>query len=159
MFQAGFSSSSEVLIHSNKPYKFQLLHADGVIIFMDVRLAANQTDRFREKQILEMASITMAASFLSGSVVTAHKPSSAAPCRGVVIAKAQRVAEASVEYNGKEQGSSNRRNLVFAAAAAVACTAAKIAMAEEEPKRGTPEAKKKYAPVCITMPTARICHK
>ncbi|GAB2218386.1 hypothetical protein Drorol1_Dr00001608 [Drosera rotundifolia] len=106
-----------------------------------------------------MASITMAASFLSGSVATVHKPSSTAPRRGVMIAKAQRVAEASVEYNGKEQGSSNRRNLLFAAAAAMVCSMAKIAMAEVEPKRGTPEAKKKYTPVCITMPTARICHK
>ncbi|XVE59990.1 hypothetical protein DITRI_Ditri05aG0090800 [Diplodiscus trichospermus] len=29
----------------------------------------------------------------------------------------------------------------------------------EEPKAGTPEAKKKFAPVCVTMPTASICRK
>lgn len=59
----------------------------------------------------------------------------------------------------KEESSSNgRRELVFAAAAAAACSVAKIAMAIE-PKPGTIEAKKKYAPVCVTMPTARICKK
>ena len=28
---------------------------------------------------------------------------------------------------------------------------------DEEPKRGSEAAKKKYAPICVTMPTARIC--
>lgn len=57
-----------------------------------------------------------------------------------------------------ESSSNGRRELVFAAAAAAACSVAKIAMAIE-PKPGTIEAKKKYAPVCVTMPTARICKK
>lgn len=50
---------------------------------------------------------------------------------------------------------------MFAAAAASVCSVAGIgiAMAAEEPKAGTPEAKKFYAPVCVTMPTAKVCHK
>ncbi|KAK9692344.1 hypothetical protein RND81_09G257600 [Saponaria officinalis] len=58
-----------------------------------------------------------------------------------------------------EETRSKRRDIVFTAAVAAACSVAKIALAEEEPKRGTEEAKKKYAPICVTMPTARICHK
>jgi hypothetical protein len=27
-----------------------------------------------------------------------------------------------------------------------------------DPKKGSPEAKKKYAPICVTMPTAKVCH-
>ncbi|CAI0412565.1 unnamed protein product [Linum tenue] len=47
---------------------------------------------------------------------------------------------------------------MFGAAAAAAYSIARAAMADEdEPKRGTPQAKKKYAPVCVTNPTARIC--
>lgn len=47
---------------------------------------------------------------------------------------------------------------MFTAAAAAVCSLAKVAMAdEEEPKRGTEAAKKKYAQVCVTMPTAKIC--
>ncbi|CAN1263895.1 Photosystem II 5 kDa protein, chloroplastic [Linum perenne] len=45
---------------------------------------------------------------------------------------------------------------MFGAVAAAAYSIARVAMADE-PKRGSPEAKKKYAPICVTMPTARIC--
>lgn len=51
---------------------------------------------------------------------------------------------------------------MFAAAAAAICCIASgpgNAIAAEDPKPGTPEAKKIYAPVCVTMPTARICRK
>lgn len=58
----------------------------------------------------------------------------------------------------KEESNGGRRELVVAAVAGAAWSIAKVAMAEE-PKAGTPEAKKKYAPICVTMPTARICHK
>jgi len=27
-----------------------------------------------------------------------------------------------------------------------------------DPKNGSPEVKKKYAPICVTMPTAKVCH-
>lgn len=102
-----------------------------------------------------MASITMAASFLGAATVS--KQSSTPAFRGVVMAKATRGMETS--NNTNEETSSKRRDLMFAAAAAAACSIAKIALAEEEPKRGSSEAKKKYAPICVTMPTAKICYK
>ena len=57
----------------------------------------------------------------------------------------------------EKDGSNGRRNLMFAAASAAVCSVAGIAVADD-PKRGTPEARKIYAPICVTMPTARICH-
>lgn len=62
------------------------------------------------------------------------------------------------EKTVKKERSSNRRDMMFVVVAAAACSIAKAAMGDE-PKRGTSEARKKYAPVCFTMPTARICHK
>ncbi|KAJ6755210.1 PHOTOSYSTEM II 5 KDA PROTEIN CHLOROPLASTIC [Salix purpurea] len=104
-----------------------------------------------------MASMTMTASFLAGSAMAKH-PSTTTPRRGLIVAKASRTTEGvNVEVKNKEESSSGRRDLMFAAAAAAACSIARVAMADEEPKRGTPEAKKKYAPICVTMPTARIC--
>ncbi|GAB2287046.1 hypothetical protein Dimus_021433 [Dionaea muscipula] len=117
-------------------------------------------------------SMTMpAASFLGGSTVNAYKHPSVvvARCRRCIniVAMAKQAAdekmmtELSSSSSRKEEGrSKRRRELVFAAAAAAtaACSIAKnIAMADE-PKRGTEEARKKYGPVCVTMPTARICH-
>eukprot|EP00262_Sarcandra_glabra_P009634 TRINITY_DN240_c0_g1_i1.p1 TRINITY_DN240_c0_g1~~TRINITY_DN240_c0_g1_i1.p1 ORF type:complete len:112 (+),score=15.80 TRINITY_DN240_c0_g1_i1:127-462(+) len=111
-----------------------------------------------------MASITMAASFLGG-VTVSEKPSITR--RRVVMAKAMKPEGDQIEklnsnnYNDKRNGS-NRRDVMFAAAAAAICSIAAGqggAIAAGEPKRGTPEAKKIYAPVCVTMPTARICHK
>ena len=45
---------------------------------------------------------------------------------------------------------------MFAVAAAAVFSVAGMAVADE-PKPGTSEAKKKYAPVCVTNPTASIC--
>ncbi|WCJ36880.1 Photosystem II 5 kD protein [Euphorbia peplus] len=111
-----------------------------------------------------MASMTMAAtSFLAGSAIT--KQPFTSQRRTLIVAKASNVSEGekrvSVEMKNKEEESINgRRDLVFAAAAAAAAFSfGKVAMAEDGIKRGTPEAKKKYGPVCVTMPTARICHK
>jgi len=73
------------------------------------------------------------------------------------MAKAIRVSESG--DHPEQETSTKRRDLVFAAAAAAACSFAKVAMANEEPKRGTPEAKKKYAPICVSLPTASVCHK
>lgn len=103
--------------------------------------------------------MTMTASFLAGSSLA--KQPITTPRRGLIVAKASRATEeerVSVEMKKKEESSSGRRDLVFsAAAAAAAFSIAKVAMAEGEPKAGTPEAKKKYASICVTMPTARIC--
>eukprot|EP00091_Calanus_sinicus_P025233 TRINITY_DN9505_c0_g1_i1.p1 TRINITY_DN9505_c0_g1~~TRINITY_DN9505_c0_g1_i1.p1 ORF type:complete len:110 (-),score=9.34 TRINITY_DN9505_c0_g1_i1:99-428(-) len=107
-----------------------------------------------------MASLTMTPSFLGGSAVAvgaaATKPT---PARcGVVMVKAYKVTSENVvvKNTGKEETSNGRRDLMFAVAAAAACFVANIALADE-PKRGSLEAKKKYAQVCVTMPTARIC--
>ncbi|KAL6976644.1 hypothetical protein U1Q18_025431 [Sarracenia purpurea var. burkii] len=113
--------------------------------------------------LVEMASITMTASFLGGSAsVAASKHRSTTDlCRGFrVAAKASEVidstAAASLKNEREEGSSSARRELMFAAAAVAVCSVTGVAAAYE-PKPGTPEAKKKYAPVCVTMPTARIC--
>lgn len=108
-----------------------------------------------------MASMTMTASFLGSATSTVTRNSSGGGHRDLVVAsRASEGEKTSLEFkqNGKEE-SSSRRDLVFAAAAATAFSVAKLAIAAEEPKAGTPEAKKKYAPVCVTMPTARICRK
>ncbi|KAG9449403.1 hypothetical protein H6P81_009368 [Aristolochia fimbriata] len=104
-----------------------------------------------------MASITMTSSLVGG--ISAAGRTSVNNRRQVVMAKA---AAVSVEGASSDQGNGeSRRNLMFAAAAAAVCSAAAgcgdaVALADE-PKRGSPEAKKKYAPICVTMPTARIC--
>lgn len=66
----------------------------------------------------------------------------------------------SVQLSGENKRESNnsRRDLMFAAAAAAVCSVAGVAAAED-PKPGTPEAKKFYAPVCVANPTAKICRK
>lgn len=116
------------------------------------------------KSAANMASMTMAAASLLPTSM-AKNPAATRAKRGglIVVAKAasSKAENVSMEFKNKDESSSNgRRELVFAAAAAAACSIAKVAMAEsEEPKRGTPDAKKKYAPVCVTMPTARICRK
>ncbi|XP_014494186.1 photosystem II 5 kDa protein, chloroplastic-like [Vigna radiata var. radiata] len=106
-----------------------------------------------------MASITMAASLI-GSSVTSNRSPVASP-RRLVVANASKAVEGEktrVSYENDKEGNNGRRNMMFAAAAAAVCSVAGMAMADE-PKRGTPEAKKIYSPVCVTMPTARICHK
>ncbi|KAB2606182.1 photosystem II 5 kDa protein [Pyrus ussuriensis x Pyrus communis] len=104
-----------------------------------------------------MASMTMtAASFLTaGSASTIAKPSTSSR-RSLVVAKAAARAPEGETKKEESSSSSGRRDLIFAAAAAAACSLAKAALADE-PKRGSKEAKEKYAPVCVTMPTARIC--
>ncbi|GFP98795.1 photosystem ii 5 kDa protein chloroplastic [Phtheirospermum japonicum] len=106
-----------------------------------------------------MASMTMTASFLGGSSVAAVKNLPTASRRGVVAVRASRDSEEKMVVNNAakvEESNNGRRELMFAVAAAAACSVAKVAMADE-PKRGSPEAKKKYGPICVTMPTARIC--
>lgn len=110
-----------------------------------------------------MASMVMtASSFPSGSAITLAKPATTSR-RGLIVAKASAASEAEKVNlqmkQSKEESSSGRRDLMMAVAAAAACSIAKVAMAVEEPKKGTPEAKKKYAQICVTMPTARICRK
>ncbi|KAG6402304.1 hypothetical protein SASPL_139182 [Salvia splendens] len=82
------------------------------------------------------SSVTMTASFLGGAV--AAKPASATTRRGSLAVRASMDSEkAAVER------SNTRRGLVLAVVAAAASSVAKVAMADEEPKRGSLEAKKK----------------
>ncbi|XP_058788525.1 photosystem II 5 kDa protein, chloroplastic-like [Vicia villosa] len=104
-----------------------------------------------------MTSITMTASTLGFPAVT-NRSSIAIQRRFVINAVRAVEGEKMVRYDINKEGSNGRRELMYAAAAAAVCSVAGVAMADEdEPKRGTPEAKKKYAPVCVTNPTARIC--
>ncbi|XP_058203508.1 photosystem II 5 kDa protein, chloroplastic-like [Rhododendron vialii] len=115
-----------------------------------------------------MASVSVTASFLGGATRPGGSPATTATAthrRSLVIIRS--CMPKSVGGEGKisqeiskndQSSSSGRRDLVFAAAAAAVCSGAGFAAAEE-PKRGTPVARKIYAPVCVTMPTARICHK
>ncbi|KAF3437915.1 hypothetical protein FNV43_RR20671 [Rhamnella rubrinervis] len=105
-----------------------------------------------------MASVTMTASFIGGATLASRSPINSSG-RGLLVAKAAAAAEGEkVKLNSetkKESSNNGRRDMMFAAAAAAIYSAAGIALAE--PKPGTPEAKKAYAPVCVTMPTAKIC--
>ncbi|KAJ0038670.1 hypothetical protein Pint_23988 [Pistacia integerrima] len=107
-----------------------------------------------------MASMTMTASFLGGANIVNQSPVPAR--RRLVVASAARGAAEGEKVNlnveAKKESNNGRRDLMFAAAAAAVCSAAGLAVAEP-PKAGTREAKKFYAPVCVTMPTAKVCHK
>lgn len=101
-----------------------------------------------------MASVTMTASIL-GCPALANR-FVATNQRRLVVVNAARAIEGEKTVSYDKEGSNGRRDLMFAAATAALCSVAGMAMADE-PKNGTPEAKKKYAPVCVTMPTAKIC--
>lgn len=103
-----------------------------------------------------MASLTMTSSFLgngSATVTTSRQLPATARRSGLVAVRASQVEQ---EVANAKNDNSSRRDLMFAFATVALCSVAKVAMADE-PKRGTAEAKKKYAPICVTMPTARIC--
>ncbi|KAJ0020156.1 photosystem II 5 kDa protein, chloroplastic [Pistacia vera] len=117
-----------------------------------------------------MASMTTMAAASASLLPNLTKNQVTGSRRGMIVAAAKAASTGadgekvmSLEMkNSKEQqqssSSNGRREMVFAAAAAAAASMAKIAIADE-PKPGTPEAKKKYAPICVTMPTAKICRK
>ncbi|CAN6482357.1 unnamed protein product [Victoria cruziana] len=116
-----------------------------------------------------MASVTAIASCpastaFGGSKLSRYSPS-AAPRMAAALSQQPRggvaVRAQAAETEAAEKKSSGRRDVVFGAAAAAvfwsAVSATGEANASEEPKKGSPEAKKRYAPVCVTMPTAGIC--
>lgn len=104
-----------------------------------------------------MASMTMTSSFLP-TISKLPANISGNKRRSLTVVKASTSENTtSLENKNQEQSMKMRRDLVFTAAAAAVCSLAKVALADDEPKRGTEAAKKKYAPVCVTMPTARIC--
>ncbi|KAL9248369.1 hypothetical protein vseg_021698 [Gypsophila vaccaria] len=93
------------------------------------------------------------------SSITLPTVTAAVPMSRVMARRAVTVSCMKVPASTVEETRSNRRDIVFTAAIVAACSIAKVAMADEEPGRGTEEAKKKYGPICVAMPTARICHK
>ncbi|KAJ0264610.1 Photosystem II 5 kDa protein [Hirschfeldia incana] len=99
--------------------------------------------------------MTMTATFLPA---VAKLPTTAGGRRLSVIKASTSDNTTSLQVKEAQNNTTLRRDLMFTAAAAAVCSLAKVAMAdEEEPKRGTEAAKKKYAQVCVTMPTAKIC--
>lgn len=110
-----------------------------------------------------MAFLAMTSSFVATPQI--------ADCRRSTTPRLHVVAKASVRANlqgttelkpGTHKGNegSARRTLILAAAAATMCSISRgMAMAGEDAKPGSVEARKFYAPVCVTMPTAKICHK
>ncbi|XP_021739282.1 photosystem II 5 kDa protein, chloroplastic-like [Chenopodium quinoa] len=102
-----------------------------------------------------MASISMSASFLGGAAAISP---AAASHRRLVITNSVKPNTVKVSCETNQEGSNNgRRDIIFAAAAAAIASVAGVAMADE-PKRGSPEAKKAYGPVCVANPTAKICN-
>ncbi|KAE9620174.1 hypothetical protein Lal_00019263 [Lupinus albus] len=106
-----------------------------------------------------MASMSMTASFLgNSSSALSNNRSPVTMKRGlVVVANAGRTEKVNND-NNNINNNNGRRNIMFAAAAAAVCSVGGMAVADE-PKPGSPEAKKVYAPICVTMPTARVCRK
>ncbi|XP_077252403.1 photosystem II 5 kDa protein, chloroplastic-like [Tasmannia lanceolata] len=100
----------------------------------------------------------MTTPFSGGVNISGRSPVSR---RWLVMAKA--VEAGAKETSNKNTNINGRRDMIFAAATAAICSVASghgVATAGDlDAKRGTLEAKKAYAPVCVTMPTARICHK
>ncbi|XP_004228890.2 photosystem II 5 kDa protein, chloroplastic-like [Solanum lycopersicum] len=64
-----------------------------------------------------------------------------------------------VKKKEEKKSIGSRREWALAIMAIVVTSSFASVVMAEEPKAGTLEAKKKYAPICVTMPTARICHK
>jgi hypothetical protein len=94
------------------------------------------------------------------SAVVAADRRAAAPARrgSLAVARAAKVEHQEAVAQQEARTAEGRRAVMLAAAvAAVAAIGGAGVASAEEPKKGSPEAKK-YAPVCITMPTAKICH-
>ncbi|KAM0008932.1 putative photosystem II 5kDa protein [Helianthus debilis subsp. tardiflorus] len=106
-----------------------------------------------------MASMTMASTFLgSAAIAGTRQPSTTTSRPGLAVMANASSKVSGVEKVVEEKKESGRRDMMFAFAAAAALSVANVTLAaDEEPKRGTEAAKKKYAVVCVTMPTARIC--
>ncbi|CAN6279003.1 unnamed protein product [Urochloa humidicola] len=108
-----------------------------------------------------MASLTMMASF---AAVAAPSPSPSRRGSSFAVARAAKVERCQepagrLAAAGEEAAAEGRRAVMLAAAAAcVAAIGGGAGAAMAGPKNGSPEAKKKYAPICVTMPTAKVCH-
>lgn len=115
-----------------------------------------------------MASVTVTASCPTSTFGGVKLSKSAAAAERVGVSLRQKPMSGAViraqagEAEAAQKKSRSRRDVVFGVAAAAMFWSAVSATGEAnaadgEPKKGSPEAKKRYAPVCVTMPTARIC--
>ena len=93
----------------------------------------------------------MMTSTISGNACVTIRPAINRRRSTIVMAK---------QANAEETVSSRRAIMLGVATAAIVAVGSiqRNAVAGEEPKPGTPEARKKYKSVCVTMPTAKICH-
>ncbi|AQK72089.1 hypothetical protein Zm00014a_017639 [Zea mays] len=103
-----------------------------------------------------MASLTMMASFAAVAVAAPSRRGTFAVVRSAKVDRCQEPATlAATEARPAADG---RRAVMLAAAAAAVAAIGGAGAAMAGPKNGTPEAKKKYAAICVTMPTAKVCH-
>ncbi|CAL4968584.1 unnamed protein product [Urochloa decumbens] len=108
-----------------------------------------------------MASLTMMASFAAVAAPSPSRRGSFAVARAAKVERCQEPAARLAAAAGEEAApaAEGRRAVMLAAAAAcVAAIGGGAGAAMAGPKNGSPEAKKKYAPICVTMPTAKVCH-
>ncbi|GLJ27044.1 hypothetical protein SUGI_0530270 [Cryptomeria japonica] len=101
--------------------------------------------------------LSSASSSLAGMKLTS-RPTGAQQNR-VVRMPVKAASNASIEVEKKEDKEAMQRRSVMFAAAAAAVSAVSQGMnaMAGEPKNGSPEAKKLYARICVTMPTAKVC--
>ncbi|RCV07022.1 hypothetical protein SEVIR_1G214401v4 [Setaria viridis] len=106
-----------------------------------------------------MASLTMMASFAAVAAAAPSRRGSFAVARAARVDRCQQEPAARLAAEEAEaRPAEGRRAVMLAAAAACVAAIGGAGAAMAGPKNGTPEAKKKYAPICVTMPTAKVCH-
>ncbi|KAJ1279709.1 hypothetical protein BS78_04G175700 [Paspalum vaginatum] len=106
-----------------------------------------------------MASLTMMASFAAvAAAAPSRRGSSFAVARAARVEPRCQQEPASRLEAAEARPAEGRRAVMLAAAAAAVAAVGGAGAAMANPKNGSPEAKKKYAPICVTMPTAKVCH-
>lgn len=105
-----------------------------------------------------MASLTMMASFAAVGVAAPSRRGSFAVVRAAKADRCQQEPASARLAAAAEEAAEGRRAVMLAAAAAAVAAIGGAGAAMADPKKGSPEAKKKYAPICVTMPTAKVCH-
>ena len=100
----------------------------------------------------------MMASFAAVAVAAPSRRGSFAVVRTAMADRCQQEPASARLAAAAEEAAEGRRAVMLAAAAAAVAAIGGAGAAMADPKKGSPEAKKKYAPICVTMPTAKICH-
>ena len=104
-----------------------------------------------------MASLTMMASFAAVAVAAPSRRGSFAVVRAAMADRCQQEPASARLAVAAEEATEGRRAVMLAAAAAAVAAIGGAGAAMADPKNGSPEAKK-YAAICVTMPTAKVCH-